>query len=150
MFGLHFSLTIVGRWIDLAFFAVYTSFVLLQCCILFQLFEGNTDSLHQTRNTFHPSIMARSIRVVPQQRHRIIAMRLQLLGCPYVKPIPGACLTRKGFTISFLSLELFTKPLFLPKQWIHHLRWHRRPGLHSPFTVTWPNQWPLSLILVWF
>ncbi|XP_042602121.1 discoidin, CUB and LCCL domain-containing protein 1-like isoform X2 [Cyprinus carpio] len=52
------------------------------------IFEGNTDSLHQTRNTFHPSIVARSIRVVPQQWHRIIAMRLQLLGCPYVKPIP--------------------------------------------------------------
>uniref|UniRef100_A0A672Q3J5 Discoidin, CUB and LCCL domain-containing protein 1-like n=1 Tax=Sinocyclocheilus grahami TaxID=75366 RepID=A0A672Q3J5_SINGR len=54
------------------------------------IFEGNTDSLHQTRNTFHPYIVARSIRVVPQQWHRIIAMRLQLLGCPYVKPIPGA------------------------------------------------------------
>ncbi|XP_016151246.1 discoidin, CUB and LCCL domain-containing protein 1-like [Sinocyclocheilus grahami] len=52
------------------------------------IFEGNTDSLHQTRNTFHPYIVARSIRVVPQQWHRIIAMRLQLLGCPYVKPIP--------------------------------------------------------------
>uniref|UniRef100_A0A8C1LEW0 Discoidin, CUB and LCCL domain containing 1 n=1 Tax=Cyprinus carpio TaxID=7962 RepID=A0A8C1LEW0_CYPCA len=52
------------------------------------IFEGNTDSLHQTRNTFHPSIVARSIRVVPQQWHRIIAMRLQILGCPYVKPIP--------------------------------------------------------------
>uniref|UniRef100_A0A8C1XWD4 Discoidin, CUB and LCCL domain containing 1 n=1 Tax=Cyprinus carpio TaxID=7962 RepID=A0A8C1XWD4_CYPCA len=52
------------------------------------IFEGNTDSLHQTRNTFHPSIVARSVRVVPQQWHRIIAMRLQLLGCPYVKPIP--------------------------------------------------------------
>ncbi|XP_026137706.1 discoidin, CUB and LCCL domain-containing protein 1 isoform X1 [Carassius auratus] len=52
------------------------------------IFEGNTDSLHQTRNTFHPSIVARSIRVVPQQWHRIIAMRVQLLGCPYVKPIP--------------------------------------------------------------
>ncbi|KAG1963426.1 discoidin, CUB and LCCL domain-containing protein 1 [Pimephales promelas] len=51
-------------------------------------FEGNTDSLHQTRNTFHPSIVARSIRFVPQQWHRIIAVRLQLLGCPYVKPIP--------------------------------------------------------------
>uniref|UniRef100_A0A8C1D2V4 Discoidin, CUB and LCCL domain containing 1 n=1 Tax=Cyprinus carpio carpio TaxID=630221 RepID=A0A8C1D2V4_CYPCA len=52
------------------------------------IFEGNTDSLHETRNTFHPSIVARSVRVVPQQWHRIIAMRLQLLGCPYVKPIP--------------------------------------------------------------
>ncbi|XP_026146150.1 discoidin, CUB and LCCL domain-containing protein 1-like isoform X2 [Carassius auratus] len=52
------------------------------------IFEGNTDSLHQTRNTFHPSIVARSIRVVPQQWHRTIAMRLQLLGCSYVKPIP--------------------------------------------------------------
>ncbi|KAK7133859.1 hypothetical protein R3I94_015651 [Phoxinus phoxinus] len=52
------------------------------------IFEGNTDSLHQTRNPFHPSIVARSIRVVPQQWHRIIAMRVQLLGCPYVKPIP--------------------------------------------------------------
>ncbi|XP_051731453.1 discoidin, CUB and LCCL domain-containing protein 1 [Ctenopharyngodon idella] len=52
------------------------------------IFEGNTDSLHQTRNTFHPSIVARSIRVVPQQWHRIIAMKVQLLGCPYVKPIP--------------------------------------------------------------
>ncbi|KAK7151097.1 hypothetical protein R3I93_012132 [Phoxinus phoxinus] len=52
------------------------------------IFEGNTDSLHQTRNPFHPSIVARSIRVVPQHWHRIIAMRVQLLGCPYVKPIP--------------------------------------------------------------
>ncbi|XP_016353284.1 discoidin, CUB and LCCL domain-containing protein 1-like isoform X2 [Sinocyclocheilus anshuiensis] len=52
------------------------------------IFEGNTDSLHQTRNTFHPSIVARSIRIVPQQWHRTIAMRVQLLGCPYVKPIP--------------------------------------------------------------
>ncbi|RXN07456.1 CUB and LCCL domain-containing 1-like protein [Labeo rohita] len=52
------------------------------------IFEGNTDSLHQTRNTFHPSIVARSIRIIPQQWHRIIAMKVQLLGCPYVKPIP--------------------------------------------------------------
>ncbi|XP_043076259.1 discoidin, CUB and LCCL domain-containing protein 1 [Puntigrus tetrazona] len=52
------------------------------------VFEGNTDSVHQTRNTFHPSIVARSLRVMPQQWHRSIAMRLQLLGCPYVKPIP--------------------------------------------------------------
>ncbi|XP_051501373.1 discoidin, CUB and LCCL domain-containing protein 1-like [Myxocyprinus asiaticus] len=52
------------------------------------IFEGNTDSFHQTRNTFHPSIVARSLRVVPQHWHRIIAMRVQLLGCPYVKPVP--------------------------------------------------------------
>uniref|UniRef100_A0A672PLV1 Discoidin, CUB and LCCL domain containing 1 n=1 Tax=Sinocyclocheilus grahami TaxID=75366 RepID=A0A672PLV1_SINGR len=58
--------------------------------VLPQIFEGNTGSLHQTRNTFHPSIVARSIRIVPQQWHRTIAMRVQLLGCPYVKPIPGA------------------------------------------------------------
>ncbi|XP_051511112.1 discoidin, CUB and LCCL domain-containing protein 1-like isoform X1 [Myxocyprinus asiaticus] len=51
------------------------------------IFEGNTDSFHQTRNTFHPSIVARSLRVVPQQWHRIIAIRVQLLGCPYVKPM---------------------------------------------------------------
>ncbi|TRY58200.1 hypothetical protein DNTS_017411 [Danionella cerebrum] len=52
------------------------------------IFEGNTDSVHQTRNTFHPSIVSRSIRVVPLQWHRIIAMKVQLLGCPYVKPFP--------------------------------------------------------------
>lgn len=52
------------------------------------VFEGNANSLHQTRNTFHPSIISRYIRVVPQQWHRTIAMRVQLLGCSYVKPIP--------------------------------------------------------------
>lgn len=52
------------------------------------IFEGNADSFHQTRNTFHPSIATRFIRLVPQQWHRIMAMRVQLLGCPYIKPAP--------------------------------------------------------------
>ncbi|XP_016329767.1 discoidin, CUB and LCCL domain-containing protein 1-like [Sinocyclocheilus anshuiensis] len=77
------------------------------------IFEGNTDSLHQTRNTFHPSIVARSIRVVPQQWHRIIAMRLQLLGCPYVKLIPvnsSSTVTQKARPTQSIHSDM-TKPV---------------------------------------
>uniref|UniRef100_A0A673Y2N1 Discoidin, CUB and LCCL domain containing 1 n=1 Tax=Salmo trutta TaxID=8032 RepID=A0A673Y2N1_SALTR len=49
----------------------------------YMIFEGNQDSLHQTRNTFHPPIIARYLRIIPHTWHQRIAMRVELLGCNY-------------------------------------------------------------------
>lgn len=59
--------------------------------IYLQIFEGNTDNLYQTRNTFRPSFTARNVRVVPLQWHRKIGLNVELLGCSYVRDIPGEC-----------------------------------------------------------
>ncbi|CDQ75421.1 unnamed protein product [Oncorhynchus mykiss] len=47
----------------------------------YMIFEGNQDSLHQTRNTFHNPIIARYLRIIPQTWHQRIVMRVELLGC---------------------------------------------------------------------
>ncbi|XP_058235441.1 discoidin, CUB and LCCL domain-containing protein 1 isoform X2 [Hemibagrus wyckioides] len=52
------------------------------------IFEGNTDNLYQTRNTFRPSFTARNVRVVPLQWHRKIGLNAELLGCSYVRYLP--------------------------------------------------------------
>ncbi|XP_041721845.1 discoidin, CUB and LCCL domain-containing protein 1 [Coregonus clupeaformis] len=51
----------------------------------YMIFEGNQDSLHQTRNTFHPPIIARYLRIIPQTWHQRIAMRVELLGCTHLR-----------------------------------------------------------------
>eukprot|EP00063_Salmo_salar_P085781 XP_014060616.1 PREDICTED: discoidin, CUB and LCCL domain-containing protein 1-like isoform X2 [Salmo salar] len=51
----------------------------------YMIFEGNQDSLHQTRNTFHPPIIARYLRIIPHTWHQRIAMSVELLGCNYVR-----------------------------------------------------------------
>ncbi|XP_041716557.1 discoidin, CUB and LCCL domain-containing protein 1 isoform X2 [Coregonus clupeaformis] len=51
----------------------------------YMIFEGNQDSLHQTRNTFHPPIIARYLRIIPHTWHQRIAMRVELLGCTHVR-----------------------------------------------------------------
>ncbi|KAG5846640.1 hypothetical protein ANANG_G00117140 [Anguilla anguilla] len=51
----------------------------------YMVFEGNVDSLHTVRNTFHPPIVARFLRVVPYAWNQKIALRVELLGCPYVR-----------------------------------------------------------------
>uniref|UniRef100_A0A8C8GLZ3 Discoidin, CUB and LCCL domain containing 1 n=1 Tax=Oncorhynchus tshawytscha TaxID=74940 RepID=A0A8C8GLZ3_ONCTS len=51
----------------------------------YMIFEGNQDSLHQTRNTFHNPIIARYLRIIPQTWHQRIVMRVELLGCTHVR-----------------------------------------------------------------
>uniref|UniRef100_W5NKM9 Discoidin, CUB and LCCL domain containing 1 n=1 Tax=Lepisosteus oculatus TaxID=7918 RepID=W5NKM9_LEPOC len=49
------------------------------------VFEGNLDYWYQSRNNFLPPIVARFIRIVPQTWHQRIAMKIQLLGCQYIR-----------------------------------------------------------------
>ncbi|XP_029487185.1 discoidin, CUB and LCCL domain-containing protein 1-like isoform X2 [Oncorhynchus nerka] len=51
----------------------------------YMIFEGNQDSLHQTRNTFHNPIIARYLRIIPQTWHQRIVMRVELLGCTHLR-----------------------------------------------------------------
>ncbi|XP_031437049.1 discoidin, CUB and LCCL domain-containing protein 1 isoform X1 [Clupea harengus] len=54
------------------------------------VFEGNVDSHQQTRGSFQPAIVARHLRLLPQAWNQQVAMRVELLGCPYVRSIPPA------------------------------------------------------------
>ncbi|KAL0967407.1 hypothetical protein UPYG_G00251850 [Umbra pygmaea] len=51
-------------------------------------FEGNQDSFLPTRNTLNPPIIARYLRIIPYSWEHRIAMRIDLLGCTYVKVSP--------------------------------------------------------------
>ena len=51
-------------------------------CILFQIFDGNTDVSTVVRHDLDPAIMARYIRVYPGYYiGNIVCMRLELYGC---------------------------------------------------------------------
>ncbi|KAI7800140.1 discoidin, CUB and LCCL domain-containing protein 1 [Triplophysa rosa] len=83
------------------------------------LFEGNSDSFRQTRNTFHPCILARVLRVVPQQWHRIIAMRVQLLGFPYIKPAPVNSSQVTQEALPTQPIQNMTKPVASQADLVH-------------------------------
>lgn len=57
-------------------------------CVCPQVLEGNVDSHHQTRVSLQPPIVARHLRLLPQAWNQRVAMRVELLGCPYVKSSP--------------------------------------------------------------
>nr|XP_023653001.1 discoidin, CUB and LCCL domain-containing protein 1 isoform X1 [Paramormyrops kingsleyae] len=48
------------------------------------VFEGDEDG-HPSRNTFHPPLVTRYLRIIPLSWHRQVAMTVELHGCPYVK-----------------------------------------------------------------
>ena len=52
-------------------------------CILFQIFQGNTDVFTVVRRNLDPAIMARYIRVHPgyYTSGNTVCMRLELYGC---------------------------------------------------------------------
>ncbi|XP_041951280.1 discoidin, CUB and LCCL domain-containing protein 1 isoform X1 [Alosa sapidissima] len=76
--------------------------------------EGNVDSHQQTRSTLQPSIVARHLRLLPQAWNQRVAMRVELLGCPYVKSPPAVTVIVLENTVnssSQVTLEtLDTKP----------------------------------------
>ncbi|XP_062890770.1 discoidin, CUB and LCCL domain-containing protein 1 isoform X1 [Mobula hypostoma] len=50
-----------------------------------KIFQGNVNNDQLVRNNFIPSIVARYIRVIPQQWHERVALKVEVLGC---KPSP--------------------------------------------------------------
>ncbi|KAJ8009043.1 hypothetical protein DPEC_G00084740 [Dallia pectoralis] len=59
----------------------------------YMIFEGNQDSLHQTRSTINPPITARYLRIIPHTWHQRIAMKVELVACPVPKPDPHVKVT---------------------------------------------------------
>ncbi|KAL0963463.1 hypothetical protein UPYG_G00306680 [Umbra pygmaea] len=51
-------------------------------------FQGNTNYLHEVRNNFIPPIEARYVRISPTQWHQYIALKFELLGCPFHQARP--------------------------------------------------------------
>ncbi|XP_056619807.1 discoidin, CUB and LCCL domain-containing protein 1 [Triplophysa dalaica] len=83
------------------------------------LFDGNSDSFLRKRNTFHPSILARVLRVIPQRWHRGIAMRVQLLGCPYIKPTPVNSSQVTQEALPTQPIQNMTKPVASQADLVH-------------------------------
>ena len=66
---------------------IYFTELSLSCkyiCILFQIFQGNTDVFNVVRHNLDPAIMARYIRVHPGYTSNIVCVRLELYGCEVV------------------------------------------------------------------
>ncbi|MEE6457914.1 hypothetical protein FKM82_000097, partial [Ascaphus truei] len=47
-----------------------------------KVFQGNSDYLDITRNNLIPPVVARYLRIVPQEWHQRIALKVELVGCP--------------------------------------------------------------------
>uniref|UniRef100_A0A8C7LQK5 Discoidin, CUB and LCCL domain containing 1 n=1 Tax=Oncorhynchus mykiss TaxID=8022 RepID=A0A8C7LQK5_ONCMY len=71
------------------------------------VFEGNQDSLHQTRNTFHPPIIARYLRIIPHTWHQRIAMTVELLGCNYVRVKLAIIIVPTVLSVVLIGICLF-------------------------------------------
>ena len=49
--------------------------------VTLQIFQGNTNNMHEVRNNFIPPIEARYVRINPTQWYHRINLKLELLGC---------------------------------------------------------------------
>uniref|UniRef100_A0AAY5JXB8 Discoidin, CUB and LCCL domain containing 1 n=1 Tax=Esox lucius TaxID=8010 RepID=A0AAY5JXB8_ESOLU len=77
----------------------------------YMIFEGNQDSVHQTRNTLNPPITARYLRIIPHTWHQKIAMRVELVGCPHVKVTPVPMETVPTKPKPPMTVEEVTEPV---------------------------------------
>ncbi|KAJ8270718.1 hypothetical protein GJAV_G00118470 [Gymnothorax javanicus] len=75
----------------------------------FMVFEGNVDSLHPVRNTLHPPIVTRFLRVLPDSWHQRIALRVELLGYPYIREASGVCTEPLSLNLEGLNTAAFAK-----------------------------------------
>ncbi|KAJ8275129.1 hypothetical protein COCON_G00097540 [Conger conger] len=73
----------------------------------YMVFEGNVDNLHTARNTLHPPIVARFLRIVPYTWHERIALGVELRGSPYV---------RVDTSSQFIPLETMRPEPFPPRE----------------------------------
>lgn len=62
--------------------------------ILWQVFQGNNNYLHEVRNNFIPPIEARFLRINPTAWHQRIALKVELLGCQIPEGTRRLCLHR--------------------------------------------------------
>nr|XP_015204340.1 PREDICTED: discoidin, CUB and LCCL domain-containing protein 1-like [Lepisosteus oculatus] len=50
-----------------------------------RVFEGNSDSIHETQNSLIPSVAARYLLLRPRDWHRRAALQVRVLGCPALR-----------------------------------------------------------------
>lgn len=53
----------------------------INCCFLFQVFQGNFDNDTHRKNVIDPPIYARFIRILPWSWYGRITLRVEILGC---------------------------------------------------------------------
>ncbi|XP_053561181.1 discoidin, CUB and LCCL domain-containing protein 2 [Bombina bombina] len=49
-----------------------------------KVFQGNSDCYQEVRNNFIPPIVARYVKINPVRWHQKIALKAELLGCPFI------------------------------------------------------------------